>query len=98
MVNTLLRFLILFCFVLSTSWTQLAVSAEPAQQVEMTVNINTAGVEQIAETLNGVGLKRAEAIVEYRKINGNFGSIDDLLNVKGIGETLLEKNRSLITL
>ena len=98
MVNTLLRFFILFCFVLSTSWAQLAVAAEPAQQVEMSVNINTASAEQIAEILNGVGLKRAEAIVAYRDSNGKFASVDELLNVKGVGETILNKNRSRITL
>lgn len=100
MVNKSLfiRFFLVFCLFLSASWTSIAVAAEPAGQVEMTVNINTASAEQLADALNGVGLKRAEAIVSYRDANGKFDSIDQLLNVKGVGETVLEKNRARITL
>ena len=57
------------------------------------VNVNTASAEQIAEALNGVGLSRAMAIVEYRDSNGKFSSPDELIAVKGIGEATLERNR-----
>ena len=57
------------------------------------VNINKANAESIAESLNGIGLKKAEAIVRYRRENGAFKTLDDLTNVKGIGEKTVQKNR-----
>ena len=63
-----------------------------------TVNINSASAEELADTLIGVGLKRAEAIVAYRNTNGSFTSVDQLLEIKGIGAKLLSKNRHLIAL
>jgi len=56
------------------------------------VNINKADAETIAHSLNGIGLKKAEAIVRYRKENGAFKTRDDLINVKGIGEKTVKKN------
>ena len=58
------------------------------------VNINTAGVQPLAENINGVGPKKAEAIVAYRKANGPFKSVEELTNVKGIGVKLIEKNKA----
>lgn len=63
-----------------------------------TVNINTANAERLAMILNGVGLKRAQAIVEYRESNGPFVDAAQLMEIKGIGETILEKNRDKIIL
>ncbi|HNP62970.1 MAG TPA: helix-hairpin-helix domain-containing protein [Woeseiaceae bacterium] len=57
------------------------------------VNINTADAETISAELNGIGLSKAKAIVEYRKKHGPFNSADDLSLVKGIGEKTVEKNR-----
>ncbi len=57
------------------------------------VNVNTANAEQIAEALNGVGMARAQAIVSYRDTNGLFNSADELVMVKGIGQSTLERNR-----
>ncbi len=57
------------------------------------VNINTADAETISAELNGIGLSKAEAIVEYRKKHGPFKSVDDLSLVKGIGEKTVDKNR-----
>lgn len=48
-------------------------------------------------TLEGIGEKKADAIIEYRIENGAFLSVDELLEVDGIGEGLLEKNRTRIT-
>lgn len=62
------------------------------------VNVNTASAELMAESLNGIGMTRAEAIVAYREANGAFTSVEQLLEVKGVGEKVLEKNRHLITL
>jgi competence protein ComEA len=58
------------------------------------VNINTADAETISAELNGIGLSKAKAIVEYRKKHGPFRTVDDLSLVKGIGERTLEKNRA----
>ena len=53
------------------------------------VNINTATVEEL-KTLKGVGEKKAEAIIEYRKKNGSFQAKEDLMKVRGIGKKLFE--------
>ena len=57
------------------------------------VDINKASAQEMSESLKGVGLKKADAIVAYRKANGPFASIDDLANVKGIGEKTIAKNK-----
>ena len=57
------------------------------------VNINTADAVTISEELRGIGLSKAEAIVEYRDKHGPFRSPDDLSLVKGIGERTVEINR-----
>lgn len=62
------------------------------------VDINKADAKTIAKELNGVGLSRAQAIVEYREKNGAFKSVDDLRKVKGIGAKTLEQNRTNIRL
>jgi len=62
------------------------------------VNINTASAEELAENLKGVGLSKAELIVQYREANGAFIHIDELANVKGIGISTIDKNRGLILL
>ncbi len=62
------------------------------------VNVNTADAATIAAELSGIGLVRAQAIVEYREANGPFASIDDLLEVSGIGPRVLEINRADIRL
>jgi len=54
------------------------------------IDINSATVEQV-ESLPGIGSKIAEALVEYRTLNGKFIDVKDLLNVKGIGKSKLEK-------
>jgi len=58
------------------------------------VDINTADAETISAELNGIGLAKARAIVEYREKHGPFASPEDLSLVKGIGERTVEKNRA----
>ena len=67
------------------------------QQVQV-VNVNTASAEELAETLSGVGGARAELIVQYREQIGGFASVEQLLEVKGIGMATLEKNKDRIQL
>lgn len=62
------------------------------------VNVNTADAETISAELQGVGLSKANAIVDYRKAHGPFKSVDDLTLVKGIGERTVEINRANILL
>lgn len=60
------------------------------------VNVNTADAETISAELQGVGITKAIAIVEYRQANGPFKTADDLAQVKGIGEKTVEINRKNI--
>ncbi len=82
----------------------MAEKTEPAskqvseQQVEQQVNVNTASAEALAKALKGVGLKKAEAIIKHREAVGGYKRIEQLLEVKGIGEATLEKNKAFIRL
>ena len=60
------------------------------------VNLNTATAEQLA-TIPGIGAKTAELIIEYRKTNGGFKKVEDLMNVRGVGEKSFLKMKPLIT-
>jgi competence protein ComEA len=60
------------------------------------VNLNTATAAQIA-TLPGIGEKAAQRIIEYREKNGGFKKVEELMNVKGIGEKSFLKLKPLIT-
>jgi competence protein ComEA len=62
------------------------------------VNVNQADAQTIAEVLKGVGLSRAQAIVEYREQNGDFRDAYELANIKGIGERTVEQNEAKIRL
>ncbi len=53
------------------------------------IDINTASIEEFA-MIKGIGLKKAEAIVKYRKEHGKFKNIDELMKVKGIGKAIVE--------
>ena len=61
------------------------------------VNLNTATVSQLA-TLPGIGETAAKRIVEYRDKNGGFKKVEELMNVKGIGEKSFLKLKPLVTL
>ncbi len=62
------------------------------------VNINQADAQLISDSLKGIGAKKAQAIVDYREKNGEFTNVDDLTNVKGIGDKLLSKVRDDVLL
>ena len=57
------------------------------------VNINSASAEQIAEALSGIGMSKAQAIVDYRETYGLFGSAEDIVFVRGIGHSTYELNK-----
>ncbi len=65
--------------------TNLAAQEPPADKPAATVNINSASAAQLDE-LPGIGPKVAQRIVEYRQKNGPFRKVEELMNVKGIGE------------
>lgn len=76
---------------------QTTASAASVSEVE-TVNINTATAEELAHALNGVGDKKAQAIISYREEYGPFKSVDDLKQVPGISNGLVERNMMYIRL
>ncbi len=80
----------IFSFILLLAFSSLGFAGE--------VNINTADAQTIAKNLKGVGLKKAQAIVVYRKKNGPFKTIESLAKVKGIGFKTVEKNRANISI
>ena len=71
--------------------------AAPASAQVQTLNINTATAEQLQAGLVGIGAVKAQAIVEYREEHGPFASVEELLEVKGIGAATLEKNRDRLS-
>jgi competence protein ComEA len=62
------------------------------------VNINTADAKTIGESLKGIGLKKAEAIVKYRTEKGPFKTVDELDNVSGIGKKTVDSIRADVLL
>ena len=73
-------------------------SADPvvvaAAQQAAPININLADAETLTRELKGIGATKAKAIVAYREAHGPFTTVDELLEVKGIGAATLEKNRT----
>jgi competence protein ComEA len=61
------------------------------------VNINTASLDEFVALHKGLGPAKAQAIIDYRKANGPFKTVDDLRHVKGIGAKRLEKLRPELT-
>ena len=60
------------------------------------VDINTADKETLM-TLSGVGENFAQRIINYRERNGDFKSVQELTNIRGIGPALVEKNKHVLT-
>ncbi|WP_106804762.1 ComEA family DNA-binding protein [Pseudomonas sp. S5D5] len=109
MQNTLLTSLI-FAFLTTLSVTTTAApSIKPEPPAPITtqitnssqstkVNLNAADAETLRRDLFGIGASKAKAIVAYRESNGPFTAVDELLEVKGIGKALLEKNRDRVVI
>jgi competence protein ComEA len=92
--------LVLFCFIAIVGLgVSIAAAAGPDVSAKVKsgkIELNSATAQELA-ILPGIGMKKAEAIVEYRKTNGPFASAEDLLQVRGVGEKLLEKIKPMIT-
>jgi competence protein ComEA len=85
-----------FLFTSQSGVAQHAPENDPAVVTIPQVNINEADADTIASILVGVGASRATAIVQYREEHGRFTSLEQLLEVKGIGESTLMNNRDKI--
>ena len=70
----------------------LVTSAIHAQEI----NINKATAIEIASNLEGIGIKKAKDIVQYRNDNGDFKDIKELIKIKGIGDKTISKNEKNI--
>ncbi len=85
-----------FLAVLVLCWSNVLLADDTAEAdltpVTVTVNINEADAEKLASVLDGVGLRRAQAIVAYREKNGKFFAPEELSAVRGIGMATVEKN------
>ena len=105
MRNNVLSYLLLplftsLSFSLSAAPASATAGAEPvpivaqaeAQQAPR-LDLNNADALTLQKELNGIGKAKAEAIVAYREANGPFASVDELLEITGIGNALLERNR-----
>ena len=94
----------IFALLTSISIGSYAAKTQPAEPVNVAVaevaavNLNTADAETLTPELKGIGATKAKAIVEYRDAHGPFSSVDELLEVKGIGAATLEKNRAKLSL
>lgn len=74
-----------------------AQAADTVERLSGVVNLNTADAEQL-QMLPGVGEKRAASIIEIRSSKGGFKSVDEIVEVKGVGDALLQRLRPHLTL
>ena len=74
----------------------LALAFTSAAHANERININTADAATLDRVMDGVGPAKAAAIVEHRRVHGPFRTVDQLVNVKGIGPATLEQNRARI--
>lgn len=104
---TLIRILPLLLMLFGFTGVAVAVEAPPKSDAPAAVahkaaagniDINKADAVALQEGMIGVGEMKAKAIVAYREANGAFTSIDDLLQVKGIGAKTLEANRDRLSI
>ena len=73
-----------------------ALAGDQNQLATDKINLNTASAEMLTQ-LKGIGQAYAKRIIEYRETHGLFSHIEELKNVKGIGERIFEKNKHRIT-
>lgn len=79
---------------LTTMLAGILVGLSVVSLAEEPVDINTATAEVLAETIDGVGVRKAEAIVRHREQHGPFTSVDELVEVSGIGPKILERSKA----
>lgn len=97
---------LIFAFLASTSIAAIAGPSAPTESARAPlvmgaaataenakVDLNGADAATLQKALAGIGEAKAKAIVAYRDANGPFSSVDELLEVKGIGKAILDRNR-----
>jgi competence protein ComEA len=94
-MRTILRALLVATFFLSAGSAAIAQSDKPVAAAKAIVNLNTATLAQL-EDLPGIGRATAERILEYRQKSGGFKKVEELMNVKGIGEKGFLKLKPLV--
>ncbi|MBE2893565.1 ComEA family DNA-binding protein [Pasteurellaceae bacterium NCTC 11878] len=83
----------------TTQQTEVKIDSSKLEKSEhKKVHLNSATAGELQQILSGIGAKKAQAIVDYREKNGDFISIDQLEDVKGIGKATVDKNRHLLAL
>ncbi|MEG0858004.1 MAG: helix-hairpin-helix domain-containing protein [Pseudomonas sp.] len=104
MRNTVLSYLLLPLFTAVSLSTAVASQSDVnpvpvmvTQQPAIKLDLNQADALNLQNTLIGIGKTKAEAIVAYREEHGAFASVDELLEIKGIGKALLDRNRDKLT-
>lgn len=104
---TLIRILPLLLMLFGFTGIAVAVEAVPKSDASAAVaqkaaagkiDINKADALALQESMIGIGEMKAKAIIDYREANGAFTSVDDLLQVKGIGAKTLEANRDRLSI
>ncbi|HEY7866135.1 MAG TPA: helix-hairpin-helix domain-containing protein [Psychromonas sp.] len=72
-------------------------SVQMTTQVVEKININKATGDQLA-VIKGIGEIKAQAIIDYREVHGDFADVNELVKVKGIGQATLKKIQPFVTL
>jgi len=95
--NKLFTLLVILAMAAASTVSLGAAEKQAAAGGDRLVNINTADAAQL-NTLPRIGPKMAQRILDFRKSNGNFKRVQDLMKVKGIGEKVFAKLQPLITI